>query len=166
MKLRPNENLLYKTRPHWIVFGWGLWLASITGRLFFAANHVSNAADAQMWLNLACTFGVLTGIVVIIAQFYRWSSRLILTDRRIILKNGILRQRSSEFPLRNVESVLVEFPIVGRLLNYGTLTVRGLGGSRDSIKRVPKPERVRELIEDEQGMAPALPTNWRRLGAA
>lgn len=81
---------------------------------------------------------------------YRWNSRFILTDRRVILKNGILRQRSTEFLLRNVESVLVEFPILGRLFNYGTLTIRGFGGSRDSIKRVAKPEYVRELIEEQQ----------------
>jgi hypothetical protein len=42
---------------------------------------------------------------VILAQFYRWSSRFILTNRRVILKNDILRQRSTEFPLRSVESV-------------------------------------------------------------
>jgi hypothetical protein len=34
--------------------------------------------------------------------------------------------------------------------------VRGLGGSRDSIKRVPKPERVRELIEKQGSTAPEL----------
>lgn len=75
-------------------------------------------------------------------------SRFILTGRRVVLKSGFLRQRSTEFPLRNVESVLIEFPILGRLFNYGTLTVRGFGGSRDSIKRVPKPERIRELVEE------------------
>jgi uncharacterized membrane protein YdbT with pleckstrin-like domain len=76
-----------------------------------------------MWLGLAWAFGVFTLVAAILVQFYRWSSRFVLTDRRVALKNGILRQRSTEFPLRNVESVLVEFPILGRLFNYGTLTV-------------------------------------------
>lgn len=65
------------------------------------------------------------------------------------LENGILRQRSTLFLVRNVESVLIEFPILVRLFNYGTVTVPGFGGSRDSIKRVPKPERVWELIEEQ-----------------
>jgi hypothetical protein len=77
------------------------------------------------------------------------------------LKNGIVRQRSTEFPLRNVESVLIEFPILGRLFNYGTLTVRGFGGSRDLIKRVPKSECVRELIEDNQATFPRAHSDWR-----
>jgi uncharacterized membrane protein YdbT with pleckstrin-like domain len=131
VKLRAGETLVYKTRPHWIVFAWAVWLASLAARFFFAANYVRNPNDAQMWLGLAWTFSVVTLIAAILAQFYRWSSRFILTDRRVVLKNGILRQRSTEFPLRNVESVLVEFPILGRPFNYGTVTVRGLGGSSD-----------------------------------
>ncbi len=124
---------------------------------------MTNADDAQMWLGLAWTLLVITLIAAILAQFYRWSSRFILTDRRVVLKNGILRQRSTEFPLRNVESVLVELPIVGRLFNYGTLTVRGFGGSRDSIKRVPRPERVRELIEEHEAMSPRVDVNSRKV---
>lgn len=163
MNLRAGETLVYNPRLHWIVFAWAVWLASFAARFFYAANSVRNADDAQMWLNVAWTFGAFAVIAAILAQFYRWSSRFILTDRRIVLKNGILRQRSTEFPLRNVESVLVEFPILGRLFNYGTLTVRGFGGSRDSIKRVPKPERVRELIEEQQGMAPTVRFNSRKV---
>ncbi|MGH9397974.1 MAG: PH domain-containing protein [Terriglobia bacterium] len=165
VKLRAGETLVYKTRPHWIVFGWAVWLASFAARFFYAASSARNADDAQMWLNLAWTFGVFAAIAAILAQFYRWISRFILTDRRVVLKNGIFRQRSTEFLLPSVESVLVEFPILGRLFNYGTLTVRGFGGSRDSIKRVPKPERVRELIEDRQSLDRGVVRAWRRATA-
>jgi uncharacterized membrane protein YdbT with pleckstrin-like domain len=166
MKFRAGETLVFKTRPHWIVFAWAVWLGSLAARFFFAANYVTNAEDAQVWLVLAWTFSVITVIAAMLAQFYRWSSRFILTDRRVVLNNGILRRRSTEFPLRSVESVLVEFPILGRLFNYGTLTVRGFGGSRDSIKRMPKPERVREFIEEKQVAASRNFPNWRRVGVS
>lgn len=58
MKLRAGETLAYKTRPHWIVFAWAVWLASLAARFFFAAHKVSSAADAQMWLGLVWAFGV------------------------------------------------------------------------------------------------------------
>lgn len=165
MKLRTGETLIYKARPHWIVFAWAVWLASLAARFFYAANSVSNPNDVQMWFGLAWWFVVFAVIAAIFAQFYRWSSRFILTDRRVVLKNGILRQRSTEFLLPSVESILVEFPILGRLFNYGTLTVRGFGGSRDFIKRVPKPERVRELIEDQQPAASKLRFKWKKTAA-
>jgi hypothetical protein len=40
----------------------------------------------------------------------------------VLLETGMLRHRSSEFLLTTIESVLVEFPAIRRLLNYGTLT--------------------------------------------
>ncbi len=83
----------------------------------------------------------------------------------MVLKTGILRQRSGEFLLPTIESVLVEFPVVGRLFNYGTLTVRGFGGSRELIKRIPRPEHVRELIQEQQSLARPLARAWRRVAA-
>jgi|GEM_PF-1590375 hypothetical protein len=97
-----------------------------------------------MWLALGWTFSVVTLVGVIFAQFYRWSSRLILSDGRGVLKNGILLRRSTEIVLPNA---LIEYALVDPLLNHGTQTVRGFDGSRDSMKRMPKPERVRELTE-------------------
>lgn len=85
-------------------------LGLMSMRFPFAANYVASAQNAQMWLGLAWTFSAFAVTAAVLAQFYRWSSRFILTDRRVILKNGLLRQRSTEFPLRNVESVLGSFP--------------------------------------------------------
>lgn len=62
-----------------------------------------------MWLGLAWTFATFTLIAAILAQFYRWSSRFILTDRRVVLKNGILRQRSTEFVSPSLDSVWWSF---------------------------------------------------------
>lgn len=77
MKLRAGERLVYKARPHGIVFVWAVCLASLAVRFFFAANEVSNPNDAQMWLGLAWMFVVPTLIAAILAQFYRSSSRFV-----------------------------------------------------------------------------------------
>ncbi len=69
------------------------------------------------------------------------------------------------FLLPTIESVLVEFPVTGRLLNYGTVTVRGFGGSREFIKRIPRPEHVRELIQQQQSFARGLPRTFPRVTA-
>lgn len=116
-----------------------------------------------MWLGLGWTFGVFTLIAVILAQFYWWSSRFILTDRRAGPKK---RHPSSAvdrvpFAKHGMRADRVSDP--GPLFNYGTLTVRGFGSSRDSIKRVPRPERVRELIEEHEAMSPRVHVNSRKV---
>ncbi len=102
IKLRAGETLVYKTRPHWIISAWAAWLASIAVWFFFASNRVTSAEDAQMWLGFAWTVSVVTLIAAKVTQFYRWSSRFVFTARRVTLKNGILPQRSTGFPLRNL----------------------------------------------------------------
>jgi hypothetical protein len=57
----------------------------------------------------------------------------------------------------------VEFLTLSQSFNSGMLTLRGVGTRRDSIKRVPKPECVRELVEEPQGMSPKFHSNWERV---
>ena len=122
-----------------------------------------------MWQTCLIIGGMLAFYALVatcVVQFYGWSSRLTFTNRRVVLKTGILRQRSGEFLLPTIESVLVEFPAIGRLFNCGTLTVRGFGGSRKLIQRIPRPEHVRELIQQQQSLARPLARIWRSVAAA
>jgi len=165
MKLREGETVIHKGRPHWIVFGWSILLGLLSVRFTLGTNLATNREATQVCLIIAGMLAVYALGAACVAQLYRWSSRLLLTNRRVVLKRGILRQRSGEFLLPTIESVLVEFPLSGRLFNYGTLTVRGFGGSQEFIKRIPNPERVRELIHKEQSLGRPLARAWRRVAA-
>ncbi len=163
MEFHEGETIIHKARPHWIVFGWALWLIYLSVSFVWSANHSTSQQATQTWLILAGMFVFYAMVAACIAQLYRWSSRLTLTSRRVILKNGILRQRSSEFLVHTVESVLVELAVAGRLFNYGTVTVRGFGGSRGTMKRLPKPERVRELIQEQQSLDRGASRTWHNV---
>src|SRR5205814_9970729 len=56
-----------------------------------------------------------------------------VTDRRVIYKTGILQRHSMEMNRSKVETVGVNQSILGRVLGYGTVIVRGTGGSFESI---------------------------------
>ena len=55
--------------------------------------------------------------------------------------------------------------LTGRLFNYGTLTVRGFGGSQEFVNRLSSPEHVRELIQEQQSLVRPLARAWRRVAA-
>jgi hypothetical protein len=129
------------------------------------ADLATSREERQICLIIAGMLALYALGAACVAQLYRWSSRLLLTNRRVVLKRGILRQRSGEFLLPTIESVLVEFPLSGRLFNYGTLTVRGFGGSQEFIKRISSPERVRELIHEQRLLGRPLARAWRRVAA-
>ena len=165
MKLREGETIIHKGRPHWIVFGWAILLGLLSARLMLGADLATSRGERQVCLIIAGMLALYALVAACLTQLYRWSSRLLLTNRRVVLKRGILRQRSSEFLLPTIESVLVEFPLTGRLFNYGTLTVRGFGGSQEFIRRISSPERVRELIHEQQSHGRPLARTWRRVAA-
>ncbi len=163
MELREGETIIHKGCPHWIVFGWAILLGLFSARFILGADLAPSREATQVCLIIAGVLALYALGAACVAQLYRWSSRLILTNRRVVLKAGILRHRSSEFLLPTIESVLVEFPVAGRLFNYGTLTVPGFGGSLEFIKRIASPEHVRELIQEQQSLARPLARAWRRV---
>ena len=165
MEVGIGETIIHRSRPHWIVFGWAILLGLLSARFMLGADLATSREERQICLIIAGMLALYALGAACVAQLYRWSSRLLLTNRRVVLKRGILRQRSGEFLLPTIESVLVEFPLSGRLFNYGTLTVRGFGGSQEFIKRIPNPERVRELIHKEQSLGRPLARAWRRVAA-
>lgn len=54
------------------------------------------------------------------AWFARGFSEFVITNRRIIIKTGIISRTSFEMNLSKIESVNVDQSIAGRIFNYGS----------------------------------------------
>ena len=81
---------------------------------------------------LACGHGAYVYIL-------QRTSEFAVTTKRVFVKTGIVSRRSVELLLPKVESIQVDQGILGRLLNYGTITVVGTGGTRDPLKKIAAP---------------------------
>ncbi|MBR3088595.1 MAG: PH domain-containing protein [Prevotella sp.] len=70
---------------------------------------------------------IFTGIFLLLAALWAIvinnGKRFILTNKRIILKTGIIQRNSNELMLRKCEGIKVTQSIMGRLLNYGNVAV-------------------------------------------
>ena len=69
-----------------------------------------------------------------------------VTNRRVIAKMGFIRRHTLEMLLLKIESVAVQQSILGRLLNFGTVTVTGTGGTREGFKAIVEPLAARSKI--------------------
>ncbi|MBZ0265292.1 PH domain-containing protein [bacterium] len=72
-----------------------------------------------------------------------------LTNRRVIMKTGLIRRQTIEFILRNVDSISVKQTILGRLLDYGDITVLGSGISNTTFSHIGKPIVFRNHINEQ-----------------
>jgi uncharacterized membrane protein YdbT with pleckstrin-like domain len=76
----------------------------------------------------------------------RVTTELAVTDRRVIYKTGVFQRHSMEMNVSKVETVGVNQSILGRILGYGTVVVRGTGGSFEPIPYIGDPLNFRSHI--------------------
>ena len=80
------------------------------------------------------------------ALIRRATTELVVTDRRVILKRGIFSRQTIEMNRTKVESVDVDQTVMGRIMGYGTVIVRGTGGGLEPIRNIAHPLAFRSHI--------------------
>jgi len=80
----------------------------------------------------------------------RGTSEFAITNKRVIMKVGLIRRKALEMNLSKIESVNVDQTIMGRILGYGTITIIGTGGTRESFASISKPMEFRRVFQEKQ----------------
>ena len=64
----------------------------------------------------------------------------------MIYKKGLIRRQTNEMNMDKVESVDVDQSILGRLLNYGDITIRGTGVGLEPLHDIDAPLEFRNRV--------------------
>lgn len=102
-------------------------------------------------LFLAIGFG---GITVLLYVFWiwdliqRWFAEYAVTDRRIVFRRGVIRRVVREISVTGVEGVDLSQTVLGRLLGYGTVWVRGRGGIVVEFPRIGGAVKFKTLVQE------------------
>ncbi len=80
----------------------------------------------------------------------RWTSEFAITNKRLIIKTGLISRHTLEMSLSKVESINVDQGIIGRMLNYGSITVIGTGGTRELFQNIAHPMEFRRQFQSYQ----------------
>lgn len=99
------------------------------------------------WLVLGLvTFG-LTWLIALYEYFRLRSIEQGVTNKRVILKNGIISRHTEEMKLSSIETVEIEQGIWGRMFGYGTVKLTGRGISDVKFRNIDDPMQVKRDIE-------------------
>ena len=71
-----------------------------------------------------------------------------ITNKRLIIKTGILSRRTLELNLSKIESVNVNQSILGRILGYGSIGVIGTGGTKEYFVSIKNPLEFRRKFQE------------------
>lgn len=100
-----------------------------------------------IWLILGIiTFGV-TWLLAIYEFLKIRSIEAGVTNKRVILKNGIISRKTEEMKLSSIETVEIQQGVIGRILGLGTVKVTGRGISELVFRRISDPLAVKRQIE-------------------
>lgn len=78
----------------------------------------------------------------------RWLSEFVITNRRIVIKEGFIARRTFEMNLSKIETVNVDQTVMGRIFNYGSITIIGTGGTRETFHNIAKPMAFRKAFQE------------------
>jgi uncharacterized membrane protein YdbT with pleckstrin-like domain len=141
--LQPGETLVHSSELHWIIYLPAAVLLLVT---VSALTQLGDASSGPIWLLVAIACAIFGVIALISAWVRRWTTEIDVTSRRIVYKRGLIRRRTIEMNMDKVESVDVDQSILGRLLNFGDITIRGTGVGLEPLRSIDDPLTFRNHV--------------------
>lgn len=84
----------------------------------------------------------------IIPLIARYTDEFAVTNKRVIIKTGLISRKTFEMNHSKIESVNVDQSILGRILGYGTISIVGSGGSKEEFPNIKSPVEFRKKIQE------------------
>lgn len=134
--LARDEKIIIKAQVTWLSQFWYL--------LFGGLLILSGLAQKSAGLG----FITIGGFFIAVAAIHVLTTELALTNRRIIAKSGLIRRNTIELKVNRVESLGVHQSILGRVFNFGSIVVKGTGGSHAPIPYIAKPLEFRQQVNN------------------
>ena len=139
--LLPDEQIVYLARLHWVIFFKSFFVAFfviVIGAVLLAVQPIAGGA------------GILLGMLILVPPFVRYkTSEFGVTTKRVIVKVGLMRRRTLELLLRQVEAILIDQSVPGRIFNYGSVTLTGTGGVHEVFHNISSPLELRRRIQGQ-----------------
>lgn len=146
--LMNGEQILMNAQIHW-----AYWFQPflriiielvVAGALLFFVHDDSH----QHLFNMIALVLIILAVVTFLYHLLKVKCMdMAITDRRLVIKQGIISVQTFELLLQKAEAIEVEQNFMGRLLGFGTITAIGSGGSVGSMKLISNPNDFRRAFQ-------------------
>ena len=148
--LQPDEQLIYRASIHWIVYLRAAVMlvlgCAVLGWFYVERPPAGYTFYTMMVLGIGGLLVVGALFEAIRALIERHGTELAITSRRVIAKTGFIQRHTWEINTAKVEGVEVSQSVMGRILDYGTVTVKGTGGGTAPIRNIREPVVFRSHV--------------------
>ena len=137
--LMKGEKLLYRSHLHWVEFLPPI-ICLLLAIIFVGFGN--STAGGALFVVIAAITGIASYITFKTSEFG-------VTNKRVIVKVGVIRRNSLEVLLNKIEAIQVNQGIWGRILGFGSITVSGTGGTKDPFHKIDAPFEFRKQVLEQ-----------------
>jgi uncharacterized membrane protein YdbT with pleckstrin-like domain len=143
--LMANEQLVYKAKLHKVIF----LLPALCAIVLFAVG-IKVLTSAYSFKEVIGVGLILIGLLILAIPYVQYkTSEFGVTNKRVIIKLGLIQRDTAEMFLQKIEAVNVSQNILGRILNFGTIRIIGTGGSTEAFNTIAAPLAFRLQIQEQ-----------------
>ena len=146
--LLPTERRVIRVRMHWAVMAFNL---ASTGAFLFIMILIQTSFPGNELVDNLTFYLALAAVVRFTTQtILWWIERIVITDKRVMLAEGVITHNVGMMPLSKVTDLTFERSLDGRMLGYGTIVVESAGQIQalNRIEYVPRPEEIYEALSE------------------
>ena len=141
--LMPGETVKWRTQLHKIMFVVPSILAIGVAIVGFWLFH--KGFDA-----IYTGLSIIIALIILLPACIKYTtSEFAVTNKRVIVKIGFIQRQTMETLLQKIEAISVDQTVLGRILNYGTISIIGTGGTKESFVNIANPLDFRRSIQEQ-----------------
>ena len=135
--LQAGEEIKYKADIHWYIFVYPAILLLLGA--FFSSAQTGFIYYIGLLLLLLGLFQLIKRVLL------KMGAEYVVTNKKVILKSGILSRDALELILSKCEGLRINQSVMGRILGFGSIVVT-TGGATNIFKFIANPMRFRNEI--------------------
>jgi uncharacterized membrane protein YdbT with pleckstrin-like domain len=157
--LGSDETVKYSAR----VSLWKYWFNFLVAGLIAAVALLGFAAFLSSKSGTQSFNGPKIALVTLLISLagFAWplvarkSTELVITNKRLIAKFGVVSTQSIDIRFDRIETVRIKQSLMGRILNYGDIVVTGTGSTFDPIPNIANPMGFRAALNQAMETTPS-----------
>lgn len=135
--LQAGEEIKYKADIHWYIFAYPVILLLLSA--FFSSAQTGLFYYVSIFLLLSGLFQLIKRILL------KMGAEYVVTNKKVILKSGILNRDALELVLNKCEGIRINRSLMGRMLGFGSIVVT-TGGVTNKFDFITNPIKFRNEI--------------------
>lgn len=157
--LLPQEKILYHAKVHYVLYAPGVLVMIGSYLLMYWLPDLvwATGVSHSTWdtLNGITKFVSITAFMAGIAMVLRawlhiYSTEMVITSMRVLVKIGVSTATTAEIDRGRISSVIVTKPLMGRIFDYGWVTVLGYSGNITGLPVLAHPHEIQKHIYNAQ----------------